>query len=471
MALIRSIAFFLLICRLAPFPVRAQEPVPGKIIPKVLCAGDASQSYALYLPSRYSADRKWPILFCFDPGARGLLPVQRFMNAAEKYGYIVAGSNNSRNGPMRIVEEAAGAMLHDANSRFSLDPRRTYLAGFSGGARVAVGIGLAMKERVAGIFACGAGFPPSVRPDASIPFAFFGAAGNDDFNYPELRKLDGNLEELGIAHEFESFQGGHEWAPEAVCTHALEWMELQAMKSGIVERNEEWIHELFAARIAGAESAGKSNRQYESYRRYSSIAADFSGLADVTKAASEAKLLERSKAVGKALDQEKNVEERQRRLEGEAARLEEDAFSGDNRMFAAQEFRRLIDNLNSEAKQTRNEVNRSAAARALLSVWIGLNEAATEEFQRREFRRAAARLELMAQMRPGNAGVDYQLSRAHALLGDRKAAIAALKNAVKKGFADPAALEQDRDLDILKNEPEFKAIIEDLRANKKAAAT
>lgn len=55
-------------------PVGTEDLPRGRIVEKVTCADDATQSYALYLPSRYSPDRTWPILYAFDARARGLLP-------------------------------------------------------------------------------------------------------------------------------------------------------------------------------------------------------------------------------------------------------------------------------------------------------------------------------------------------------------------------------------------------------------
>src|SRR2546423_11622446 len=70
-----------------------QGIAPGKVAPKVACEKDATQTYALYLPSTYTPKSQWPVLYAFDPSARGLVPVERFREAAEKYGFIVAGSN------------------------------------------------------------------------------------------------------------------------------------------------------------------------------------------------------------------------------------------------------------------------------------------------------------------------------------------------------------------------------------------
>ena len=55
-----------------------QQPARGVVIEKVSIQSDPAQSYALYLPSSYTPEKKWPILYCFDPLARGSVPVEAF---------------------------------------------------------------------------------------------------------------------------------------------------------------------------------------------------------------------------------------------------------------------------------------------------------------------------------------------------------------------------------------------------------
>src|SRR4029450_11181080 len=43
----------------------------GKRLPGLACPHDPAQSYALYLPSQYAPERRWPILYLFDPSAEG----------------------------------------------------------------------------------------------------------------------------------------------------------------------------------------------------------------------------------------------------------------------------------------------------------------------------------------------------------------------------------------------------------------
>jgi len=50
-------------------------------------------------------------------------------------------------------------MWTDTHARFSPDEKQVYTTGFSGGARVAVSMVRGLPGEVAGVIACGAGFP------------------------------------------------------------------------------------------------------------------------------------------------------------------------------------------------------------------------------------------------------------------------------------------------------------------------
>lgn len=201
----------------------AAEDLPrGKLLDHIAVEGNEQQSYALYLPSGYVSTRKWPILYCLDPGARGRLPLERFSQAAEKAGFIVAGSNNSRNGPLPPVQEAIRAMVMDTHKRLAIDDSRVFAAGFSGGARIA--LSWAGNGNVAGVVACGAGFGTPRIPE-SIHYKIFATAGVDDFNYDELYAMSLELARRAVPHRFVEFDDGHDWLPENLASDALEFFE------------------------------------------------------------------------------------------------------------------------------------------------------------------------------------------------------------------------------------------------------
>jgi len=204
----------------------------GQLVEKIICTRDPNQSYALYLPRNYDQRRKWPVLYAFDPGARGRVPVERFKDAAEQFGWIVVGSNNSRNASIQSSIDAWNAIVRDTTDKFSIDDGRAYAAGFSGGARVALTFATECKDCLAGVIAGGAGFPPGIEPAATMRFAIYAIAGIEDFNFPEIKELDEKLTRVNIAHQIATWEGRHEWPPAPVTQDAVAWMELMAMKSG-----------------------------------------------------------------------------------------------------------------------------------------------------------------------------------------------------------------------------------------------
>ena len=85
--------------------------ITGQIINKVVNLNDASQNYSLYLPKAYSKKSSWPVIFIFDAHGDGNLPITKYKDLAEEYGFILAGSNNSKNGTSWEESQAIGLKL------------------------------------------------------------------------------------------------------------------------------------------------------------------------------------------------------------------------------------------------------------------------------------------------------------------------------------------------------------------------
>jgi poly(3-hydroxybutyrate) depolymerase len=321
----------------------AEELARGRVLERVVCEADSEQAYALYLPSGYTAEKRWPILYAFDPEARGRIPVELFQEAAEKYGWIVVGSLNSRNGPMKGSIAASDAMWNDTHARFSVDDKRVYTTGFSGGARVAVWVAYLCQGCAAGVIACGAGFhtqlaPTASTPPASIPFLFFGTVGTDDFNFGELKKLDDVLNIIGLAHRVQMFEGGHMWAPKELCTRAVEWMELEAMKTGRRQRDEALIADLWTKDVERARAAEGAKKVYDAYNAYAALVADFRTLRDVAEFERKLAQLRETAEVKQALKEEKDQIRRQQELTAQLIAFQERRRDIDARADAYVEF-------------------------------------------------------------------------------------------------------------------------------------
>lgn len=443
----------------------AEELPRGRVVETIATLRDPAQTYALYLPSNYTPARRWPTLYCFDPLARGPLPVKLFSEAAERFGWVVVGSNNSRNGPLGDSVKAAGAMIEDTQARLSVDARRLYAAGFSGGARQSILIDQLCRHCLAGVIAAGAGYPPEHRPAAPLTFALFGAAGVDDFNFPEMKTLDATLARLGATHRFESFDGGHAWLPPELAAAAVEWMELQAIRSDLRQQDEAFTAAVWERRLAAARRLEAESKSYAAYRAYASLAADFRGLHDTTEADGRAAALGASKEVKTALRDEAEQLGRQQRLVAQLFELAERRRGEfEVRVQATADFRATVEELRAAAKTGTDSGERRVARRTLNQVAAHFYEAAAN--LRQQHARPpviVAALEIASEISPNSPQVLYELAVAYATNSDRKKALAALRTAFEKGFKDTAALEREPALEALRGEAEYKRLLESLK--------
>ncbi|MDP4266863.1 MAG: hypothetical protein Q8880_05465 [Bacteroidota bacterium] len=209
--------------------------VKGKVIEKVYCSGDSTQSYAIYVPKEYTEDKEWGIIYAFDSHAKGKLPVMKYKDLAEKYNLIIVGSNNSQNGTdPEVTNSYVKTMFDDTQSKLSIKKDEIYTLGFSGGARVASTVAL-NNGGVKGVIGCGAGFPQLTKP-IEQKFNFAGLVGNEDFNMLELKNLDRQLNQTQLKHMLIVFDGKHEWPPVNIMNDAIAFVKTGISK--IVTKNQ-----------------------------------------------------------------------------------------------------------------------------------------------------------------------------------------------------------------------------------------
>jgi hypothetical protein len=217
-------------------------------------------------------------------------------------------------GPVIADDLPRGTIVDDV--RCAGDPTQGYALYLptSCGARVALQIALA-RNNIAGVIASSAGYPDG-KPRSSLPFPLFSTAGTEDFNYIEMRLLD---RKLGSPHSLAVFEGGHTLPPDAVAEEAIEWMELQAMKSGRRTRDEALIDRLLEkrrARVAQAHDPVTTVHLLEALRD------DFKTLRDVGAETARAQELSHDRDVKKALAHERSGDDDEARQLDEVASLE-----------------------------------------------------------------------------------------------------------------------------------------------------
>ncbi len=440
----------------------------GELIDGVAALSAPEQTYTLYLPPGYTPEKRWPIVFVLDPRGRARAAAELFRPGAERFGYILMSSGNTRSdvpaGESDPNSPALRALLSDSLERYSFDTSQVYFAGFSGTARFAWRVGSIIEPPIAGIIGCGGGLPPG-RFDQlkNVHFAYFGSAGFWDFNHREMRQLDEDLDGAGVVHRFEFFAGGHGWAPPELLTEALGWMAIRAIRAGSREPSPELVAELWSEGLAAARRQEEKGELDAAWRRYRGLGEDFAGLRDVSAARREGSRLEtlpaRVRETAKIRAAVAAETTYRRRLTDVEGRIETERPVPPVRPLAAE---LQIDQL---ARQGSGEDIAAHSARARLeSAFVHLGFYLPRRLWRAEaWKRAAVSLELAAAIKPDRQRVLYDLACAHALAGKKARAVDALERAVEAGFADLEHLESDSDLEAVRGEAGYRRAVETLR--------
>lgn len=427
---------------------------PGQLIDKVVCKADTSQSYALYLPSTYSNDKQYPVLYAFDPHGTGKLPVSNYKDLAEKYNYILVGSNNSKNGiNWEEIQKIANQFFADVQSRFHVNTQRIYSLGFSGGARIANA--LAMNNgSITGVICCGAASPTAISPNPRNNYYFMGIAGNADFNYIEIKKYDKvDLAGHNIKHGLLIFDGKHEWPPLSTMDEALWWMELNEKRKNAV-KNDSTVNKNIQLAAQELQSFLDKKQMLAAYECCRKTINFYEGLGDLTLFYSTYQTLQTNKEIDKALQ---NEEASWAQEESIKKKYMEAVQSND-----ANWWKKDIASLNNKIKKgPPNEVLINKRILSFLSLMMYLQ---TTEFMKQRNTAAAdyfSKLYLLVD--PDNSEAHYLAAELNAIQGNQTDAINFLNSAIKNGFTDKARLENDKAFIQMNKRAEFQKIAGEIK--------
>jgi hypothetical protein len=435
---------------------QAPTPAPDTVHGAVATLADASNSYALYLPSGYSPAKRWPLLLVFDPFARGEVSVKLFHEAAEKYGFIVVGSNNSRN--FEDPSAAIRVLWGDVKERYAIDPRRIYTAGLSGGARVASTVALACKNCIAGVIANSAGLPNGATLPGPEVSDWFLVAGTTDFNYPEQLHLKESFDARKVVSRFVVYDGPHNWMPKEFAERAIAWLQLRAMVKGLVAVDKEFVTQQFDSRVAEAQAEQKAGDVLAAERAYREIAQDFSYFRDVKPQMALAKSLAESDEFRKAKKNEKAALELQDEVAKKIGNLVAGINQGtDQRTDFFSQLQSAVNDAYRDKKESSKPTQRQAVERGLASAFAYAAETGQQAMLKKDFVSAKSMFQAGEVILPDSAWASYLSATACAQLGEKKPAIQELKRAMEKGMTSAKALD-DGAFDRIREEQGFKEV-------------
>ena len=242
--------------------------VKGGVTDSLQIPGTQSESYSIYLPRDYNSEKKWPLIFIFDPEGRGATTANLFRMAAESQQYIVASSNmDLKAKPVDSIVNTATSMINGVLQSFPVDTEQVYMAGMGEGAQIGSALTLLYKD-LAGVLAVGNSFVNPQYLDRNNPYMFIGVAGNKDYMVYEMENYLRFFDDLDFPTDVYYFDGKEDEWPEArVISNAITGFTLEAIKEGKRPRDEEFIRNLFEAELEYAETLRRTRNYYEAYEK------------------------------------------------------------------------------------------------------------------------------------------------------------------------------------------------------------
>lgn len=456
-----SILFFLHLAIASQSCLFSQVTAKDQITDTVRCRDVSGQSYALYVPGQYDNKKSWPVILIFDPAARGRAGINAFVEAGRKYGFILACSNNSRNGPLGESFTAAAAMLQDVEERYTIDQKRIYASGFSGGSRFAMA--LAVKEKIiAGVIGCGAGLANdrNFLPSASSGFLYYGLAGTRDMNYPELRELPSFFSnQTKVVSYFRTFSGGHQWPDPSLITEAVEWIILQTMNRKIIPADQDFLSymENKTQDLVNSQLASGNLTEALLYMRFA--ARDFQGTPFASRMTKLLTDSEKSPEYQKAVRRwNKIASNEQEKKEKYLTYLEEIVNSGsfpDSASFWWTNETRSLLRLRDKGSPDDSQM----ASRILNFISILCSEQGSSFFRNKLYEPASFLFKICTLSDSENLNNYYNLARSLAGSGKTKEAVDALSQAINHGFNSRKMVEADPVFGKIRDNARYKALI------------
>lgn len=431
--------------------------IQGKVYNNVKCIEDTAYTYALYLPENYSQNSVYPVLFFFDAHKRGNMPVKMYSSIANRYGYILAGSNNSTNGQTENeMRKAVNILMDDIKNRFKTDNSRIYTSGFSGGARVASGVAL-FDGGIKGVIGCAAGFP-QLQSQPKSNFAYIGIVGDKDFNYLEMKDLDNTLDTWDTYNYLLIYNGKHDWPPANVMNQGFMFMEFDAMRNGLLPVDNGIIYEFKQINDSVRDRARREKDWYALYEADRKATVFLQGLDDLEKYKTEVgELIKKPQFIV----QQDNIMQ----LDAKESALQQKyikAMTSQSKSRWKKEINELIRlSKNAKTQEERLMSKRLMNYLSLISFFSSKNA-----LKQKQTGAADKFLMIYEMVDPDNPEVYYLRASYFIQLKKPDFALAQLQKAADKGFKEPERIIKAQTFKVLQNRKEFQMITEKVKENK-----
>jgi hypothetical protein len=439
----------------------------GAVLARLAAHRDSTFHYAAYIPRRYTGEHRVPLLIVLDPLGRAEYATQLVALTAERLGWVVMSSYDTRADVADAPNQrAVNLMLGDALASFHIDTARIYLAGLSGTAHDSWVFAYESEGHVAGIVSANASMPADTawrrQYGGTPPFDVAMSAGDRGFNFDEVLNTADTLRALGAPVRADLFTGGQEWPPPVVLAQGMGWLEARAMARGLRPVDSLLVDSLYAVDSARAVAAADSGRTGESTDRWDNMAAAWQGMHDVAFARARLAALAALPAVRSWRAEQDSL----RQITPATQRQLADVLSALRQRPGVPDLRLLVSDLKivqfqELAADSTDSLRAAWAHRQLADLYAQVSQIEPEAYLRvGEVARALAVLSAAEIIRPRTAAVCRQRARAYALRGDAESTLDELRCALEGKVITVDEILHDPRYRFVRSLDAFSALIE-----------
>jgi hypothetical protein len=404
------------------------------VITRVECKKNPALSYALFLPSQYKENKPLPAIIFTDPHGDGSYPLYMYSELAEKYGVILLGSNDCKNGlTFNQASPILQTIVSEAFSRLNAEGKEISFAGFSGGAKAAM-VAASEMPIIHTLIYCGAGFKeiPSPLPPS------LGITGIKDMNYTEVIETDRQLGNTNKAHSVIEWNGKHEWSDQQTFENAFYWIHFRAMEKKIRSVDQKMVQSFLSANKTPEKSAIKEEKRLVKLINF------LNGVTDVTVYSNELASLRKQQDYLSAKKKEQDDFALESRLKENYIQCIElkDLFWWRDEMI---NFRKAGNNPMTE--------------RIKGYISLACYSFSSKALQQKDLRGAEKYLGVYALVDPENADRAFMQACLYAMRQNKTGALQSIQEAINYGLRDKTKLESEPSFASIRNSPEFNALL------------
>jgi len=215
----KNLLFYILLIVLAASSSCSGPADTTQAMPALQCTDSCriarDNTYEVYIPERKTEKETLPLLLILDPHGAGRFALGKFRLAADEYGLALVASNLVKNN-FSGYEDAINTLLADVRNKYPVN-QTIVLAGFSGGARMA--LSYALSHPVGGLVLGGALASPEQLAQLNCPV--YSISGMDDFNFQETAGFLFNAGGIPQKLKIELTEGTHSWPDSLVLAPAV----------------------------------------------------------------------------------------------------------------------------------------------------------------------------------------------------------------------------------------------------------